>query len=354
MQPHVTLDYYDDESGTVIKKVMDGREIPDFIKEASYAGDGVDIPDHEYALVMSDGEHKLRKFACVDKGNTALSAIYFLENRDKLPAHMQKEAAANIVRACVSFGLEVPTKLAESMTDVDGFSIGSTIYKKASASNYALSGMIKTAGRFPIDSYGDIVKAAEWFDAYSDSLHPAERREYCLNVEQRADELGIPVSVRLHKYASLSYAPDYETEIAVEARKQLWRDGTSERSLLDSLLEKKASVHPDVFCEALRQFDEGNGMDIYWDREIPDPWLSTYGYEKTAEWEFSTQGERITASQLKELAVASRKLLEMKFGADMADSFAKSPVDIFESMPLDSKKIIMRMANDPQPSPTLA
>ena len=112
-------------------------------------------------------------------------------------------------------------------------------------------------------------------------------------------------------------------------------------------------VPPEVFCEALRQFDEATGLDHYWDDAIYDPWYSTYGMEKTSEWKFETHGDRITEKQIKGLSAASFQLFKEKFGEEMAEEFRKNPIQIFDSLPLDSKRIIMRLANDPQPGPHL-
>jgi len=121
--------------------------------------------------------------------------------------------------------------------------------------------------------------------------------------------------------------------------------------MLDRLMEKKAEVSPDVFCEALRQFDELHDLQYRWDEAVVDPWFSTYGHVKTAgtDWTFEYGGDRVDEPMLKRLALAGHKQICKLFGKEVAEEFGKKPKEIFHSLPLDSKRIIMRMVNDPQP-----
>jgi len=86
MQTGTVIDFYDDPSGTVLKTKLAFAQLPDYIRQADYQSEEklAALPDDAFALVMVDQGNKIRKFACVDKGNTALSTLYFLENKDKL------------------------------------------------------------------------------------------------------------------------------------------------------------------------------------------------------------------------------------------------------------------------------
>ena len=208
-------------------------------------------------------------------------------------------------------------------------------------------------GQFPIDTYGDVLEADRWFNDHGESLHPEDRRELCIKLAARADEIGCKVTDYVRKYAGKGYAPDGEIKVAVSTRMQYFQDDSPERDMLTGLMDKYAHVPPDVFCEAVRQFDEATGLHHHWDDGIYDPWYTTYGFVKEAEWSFSTHGSRINEEQLKQLANASYKMIIEKFGEELANALRKNPVQIFDSLPLDQKRIIMRMANDPQPSPAL-
>lgn len=405
------IDFYDDPNGLVLKTKIGAEQVPGFIKTAQFLEGGrrERLPDDVHALVMLDQGTKLRKYACVDKGNTALSVIYFLENKDKLPEEAQKTAAANLLTACKWYDLQPPALLMKTAGLFgaalgaagikDTISQGVKRHKKVmgmpkigdlTGSNIMpLSSDIggeKTAGamdpyvdvtgksaperfekvahqrfalvkegqsRFPIDTYGDVLEADRWFNDHGESLHPEDRREMCTKLAARADEIGCKISDYIRKYAGAGFAPDGEVRVGVSTRMQYFQDDSPERDMLNGLMDKYASVSPDVFCEAVKQFDEATGLDYHWDDGVYDPWYTTYGFTKEAEWSFSTHGDKINEEQLKQVANASYPLIKEKFGDEMAASLKKSPVSIFGSLPLDTKRIIMRMANDPQPSPAL-
>jgi len=378
------VDYYDDLYGTVLKsKIAHAEQVPDFIKKAQYLSpeQRSKLPDDAYAVVMVDRGVATRKYACVDKGNTALSAMYFIENHNKLPVEVQKVAAANLIEACEAYELEVPaslhkiaskpraeiakkkvkaadlsgsdvmsysrnpnSKLASLYVDVTGKSAPTQTVKVA----YARHCLEKHgSARFPIDSYGQVLDASRWFDEHSNALHPAERREYCVKLAARADELAVTVSDRIRKYAGQEFAPDGEVKIAVANRMQFWASDAPEHGALQGMMDKYAGVTPDVFCEALRQFDETHGLTQYWDEGVIDPWYSTYGFEKQAEWVWEQGADRLTEEQLKDGVLRSRALIAHKFGKDMAESLFESPIQVFGSLPLDSKRIIAHICSDP-------
>jgi hypothetical protein len=218
--------------------------------------------------------------------------------------------------------------------------------KQASAQRFCL---VKTGqARFPIDSYGQIKQAAAWFDEYGHTLHPDERREYCVKLASRADEVGIEVSDLIKKYGSPGYATDGEVNVAVCTRMQHWAEDSPERDMLKGLMEKAASVPPEVFCEALRQFDEATGMDHLWDDEIYDPYFSTFGFKKEAAWKWEEGNDRITEEDLHRGLHESTKAIEERFGEEFAADFVKSenPTAVFDSLPRDHKRILARIITD--------
>jgi hypothetical protein len=113
MKPGAIVDFYDDPQGLVLKTKLAHEQIPDFIKTAQYldADTRAKLPDDVFALIMVDQGQPFRKYACQDKGNTALSVMYFLENCDKLPEGAQKVAAANLLTACSWYDLAPPAQL---------------------------------------------------------------------------------------------------------------------------------------------------------------------------------------------------------------------------------------------------
>lgn len=110
----LVLDVYDDFRGDVVKSYFPSRdEVPERIKTARALSseERESLPDESFALVMDNGDVTLRKFACIDSGNTALSVLYFLKTAHKLPEEAQKVAATNLIEACGWYGLTPPDEL---------------------------------------------------------------------------------------------------------------------------------------------------------------------------------------------------------------------------------------------------
>jgi len=96
------LDVYDDKSGTVFRELFPDRgDVPELIKGARLLSEDERrlLPDNVFALVLHDNDVTLRKFACTDPGNVALSMVYLQKNAHKLPLLAQKVAAENLLIA---------------------------------------------------------------------------------------------------------------------------------------------------------------------------------------------------------------------------------------------------------------
>lgn len=378
MQPGATIDFYDDPTGSVLRQRISYTEIPPFVKEAHYLDDTQreKLPDDVFALVMVDQGEKLRKFACADRGNTALSVIYFLENHHRLPEDAQKVAAANLLQSCADYEIAAPLQLRKlavrkepetkkitkagdvSGSDIMPLSADKTAsryvdvtgqeppvrFEKKASQRYCL--VKQGQGRFPIDSYGDVLDAQRWFGENSRSLHPEDRREYCTKLASRARELGVRISDQIRKYAGAQFASPGELEIAVATRMQHWAEDAPERDMLQGLMSKHASVAPEVFCEALRQFDEVTGLNYLWDDGVVDPWYSTFGMAKEAEWVWGSGNDRVTEAQLTKGSKAAFETIKARFGEELAVELQKRPTQIFDSLPLDHKRIISRLVVD--------
>jgi hypothetical protein len=504
MQTGSIVDFYDDPSGTVLKTKLAFAQLPAYIRQADYQSEEklAALPDDAFALVMVDQGTKIRKFACVDKGNTALSAIYFLENKDKLPEEAQKVAAANLVEYCQAFQIEPPWQLQKEAVDKPGLlrRMGKSLNAHAHKNPYGLavaSGALGTAagltrglqkgreagktkegeldqtqktafwnspkdtlskgdafakelermeaagkdmnnlswkelsdikgkakanlgagkkksadltgsaimplqsnpnkeadedsqlkatdekraaalyvditgkspppqfekrahsrycleklgqGRFPIDSYGEVLDANKWFEENGKSLHPQDRREYCTKLAARAGELHISVTDNIRKYAGKNFAPDDDVRASVCTRMQFWADDAPERDTLSGMLDKYASASPDQFCQELTAFDVKTGLDQYWDDFIVDPVACVFGLEKTAEWLWEQGADRLTQDLLDVGVHDSQKIhaIKAKFGPELASELVEKPSEVFDSLPLDSKRIIARILNDTQ------
>jgi hypothetical protein len=459
----LVLDVYDDTGGDVLRALFPTFDaLPPVVKTAHSLSpdDRERLHDDAFALVLLSGEHKLRKYACVDAGHTLLSTAYFLANAHKLPAEAQKVAAANLHEACGWFGLEPPEALEKlalgvgtaltALTAVPTIKGTAQQVKGNLAATRALEGaghnvvtpqmraevlklgelsgtdampsskateaakppakavVAKTASvghlvqgghaphprsergaapennehvmhgpqparprvvdvthaerprrtvekkatlcalgdRYPLDSYAQVKAASAYFDEYGVRLTPEDRRSFCLALVKRADALGIAVSHDARKYGAETYAPLEEIKIAHDARATLLADPSPARALLGALFEKRAELGPELFCAALAELDAAAGLSFHYDRDVPDPYYSTFGFAKRAAFREVIGNDVVDDDGLRRLAREQAKTLQETFSEEFLTAFQKDPVGIFESLPRDQKIVLMRMASD--------
>jgi hypothetical protein len=111
----LVLDVFDDPAGEVLKGIFPTYDdVPEVIKTAMPT-DSVQLsqlPDDVFALVLHDDDNVvLRKYACIDEGNTCLHVEYFLKTAGKLPIEAQQVAAENLLTACGWYNIDPPEEL---------------------------------------------------------------------------------------------------------------------------------------------------------------------------------------------------------------------------------------------------
>ncbi len=505
------LDMHDDHRGEVVREIYPSmNDVPETVKTAHRLGhdDLASLPDDVFALVLRQGDATLRKYACIDEGNTILNVEYFLKTAHKLPREAQKLAAQNLLVACDWYGVEPPDALkkvafigavaskipqalgllSKAQTAIGGVKAGTDAVKGLSSGGSAIRSItgaasdkmasikqadltftetmpaassadrtpdkkkavitksgaarqqfgsqergphavghlvgrhqddptypqvnaphgkptpiaheqdwdfqltegapsgrqfngrvmspnIEVAGkegperpmyekkasrhalgtRYPLDDLMQIKRAAAYFDEYGVRMPPADRHAYCVNMVKAASAIGIEVSDEARKYGAERYAPVDEMKVAMDVRKRALLD-ERHHHVLDQLFEKRATMHPDLFCQTLGLFDRQTGLHHYYDQYVPDPYWSTYGADKTAEFVETIGNDNVTEQALKQMVEPGHNrgtalpLLIRTFGEDFANEFRKDPVGIFKSMPRDQKLYIMRLANDNAPS----
>ncbi|MHA2334903.1 MAG: hypothetical protein ACXAEU_22940 [Candidatus Hodarchaeales archaeon] len=398
--PNFEIDPYDDNFSS-LSEFFSEQRAPNFIKTASVMDEKVlqRLPDHAFAVVMLDKGKCLRKYACVDKAHTAVNVLYLIKNAESLPEKARIKAATNLIAACNHFDLDVPPNLnklaatkkrliktdgADVITSVKGREkeadlIGSSVMPvSGKASSVKLSSVMSDPyvdvegcqnvrstvqttydpavcaledGRLPLEDFNQVKEAIDFFGEYSKELHPRMRHSMCVKIASRANQLGIEVPYDVDKYGALTYASPGLLKAGVETRKQIWasleEDGTGP-GLLNKLLEKRASISPDEFAEALSELDVVTGIDRYWDSGVQDPWYTTFGVQKLAadesDWRYRQGTEYLTKEQLENFVNNNNELLTKKFGEPMAEGLRDNTTAVFDSLPMDTKRVISRMA----------
>lgn len=226
---------------------------------------------------------------------------------------------------------------------------------------------VPSQGKYPLDSYEQVKRASAYFDEYRGHMSPAMRHEFATNLVARADDLLIPVSEEARKYGSAGFAPEHEIKAAFDARR-LELDENAEALALLAQVEKVARFRmwknehgekiahvdsPAFVVELLTEFDKVAGLNHRYDRGVPDPFYSIYGFEKSASddaaWSDLIGNAYVTAADLKRLAKVGALSLKQTFGEDFQKEFLKDPVGIYGSLPVDQKKMLINMANTTQP-----
>lgn len=408
----VILDFYDDPTKELVKSLWPTPiSLPDVVKEAHILSlaERQSLRDDAFALLLEEQGTVLRKFACVDAGNTLLSMAYFDQARELLPPEAVKVAANNIGYALEKFHLPIPqfikeasetpnfyrvreptqgtqpdniqnrlnlsenftnasegrvsnflehSKVAAAMAGVElddrpkSFSHENTVINIDGFSNSGKMVVEKSAGlraldgRYPIDTYSDVTKAVAYFDNHLNDFTPEQRREFAVKTAAQADKFGIAMSGKMAKYASLNRAWDLDAHMI----RRVEEAPEYAKPVYEMLREKQASVSPFELAEALASADRETGLDKKWGGYLQDPYLSVFGgrpeFEKRAEWSWvGATGDQTDGPRLTKLSMEGRRLLLQTFSPDVVDAFCKNPVEIFESLPDDHKRIIARLSH---------
>jgi hypothetical protein len=216
-----------------------------------------------------------------------------------------------------------------------------------SPSKMKVSSITALRGRYPLDSYAQVKAASAYFDEYGMHFSPEDRHEYCVNLVKQASVLQIPVSDVARRYGSEKYAAAEDVDLALDLRRRVLSSESS--AFLDKLAAVRETVDPEVFALALGEFDKTAGIQHLYDRDVYDPFFSTFGFTKEATFSESIGNDYVNEFQLRQCAQANYAFMKERFGEDLADEFRKDPIGIFKSLPVEQKKIIMRLAADPQP-----
>lgn len=217
------------------------------------------------------------------------------------------------------------------------------------AQHYALPAL----HRYPLDNYAQVKQASAYFDEWGCRMDPSIRREYCSNLVKRASALGIKVSDSARNYGAEGYGSDAQVDAMLEMRRGVIKEAQYEQGL-DYLKEHRRETAPEAFAQALAEFDKVAGLTELYDSDVPDPYLTTFG-EKRAEDEggaILVGNDYISHEELKRFAKTHSCSLKDTFGDDFCDEFRKDPVGVTNSLPVDQKKIVLRLASSTLTDPT--
>lgn len=366
-----SVDHYDDPS------ILGG--LPEDLKQqlSKTAADLSDrlrgLADDEFALVLyvdGDTPQKFRKFACVDAGNTALSALALLQNQNRLPEEAVKLAAENILYCCQAFNLSpapeleklagtqfpnpegnivlLSEKQASGKTLLKSLTTGKKIYdpsKLLQKQTKKLTKKVKVASE---EIHVDPKAALHYYHDHFPFLTGWEKRALAKHIIESAPMMKVPADVE--KYAADTYAPDLVEAVALRQamcvtqgeEDEDFRKTAAARDSYRNLLHRKDELEPADFATELGRLDEAYGLAD----KVPNAVYSTFGKVAQESKVIYTDGvNSITEEQLEWLCTTKLPFIEGHFGNHLAEELRKNPKTIFDSLPRPQKSILSRMAS---------
>ena len=374
-QAQAVIDFYDD-AGRGLTKLSLPAELQNLHFELLTEVERDRLPDDSFGLVtITKHAGVLRRFPVSDAGNSWLSAQSFDGNYGNLAMPARFVAAHFIKQACKAYGVPSAPRVESYAASVDPGDVRSNVYVEGSDGSFFLRKLAqhelvhKQAVAAELDALlampdshfalvvhtgdGDVIRkyampdaarvqrAAQYFDKYAMQLHPEHRHRFASSVKNRAAELGVALSPGglVEKWASQRWSPHFVAHL--EQRKSLLPRNEEARSVLDKLAAVVEDTDPETMAQALETFDHATGLARHYDRALTDAWASTMDKQASA-WSTEIDDHTLTESDLKKVAAGGR--LKSYLGEAFSQEFAKSPVEVFESLPQTEKVLIKQLA----------
>jgi len=373
----LVLDVYDDVHGDVIRGLFSSYDsVPELLKTAQSlsSADRARLPDDAFALVMVNGEERLRKYACTDAGNTALSVFYFIENKHKLPDDVQKVAASNLLTACGWYDIAVPSVLEKT-----------ALGAMNAARLVALGPEMVQGARHSVRDNMAAIHAGESYGGAAGGLNALSKTKLTSFGEDKEAELTgtptmphsmAPSSLTSKSTTVIKKTGHLDPVINVTTRERAWVETAKQASRyalpsvqrypIDSYSQVKQAAQ--YFEEYSMRLDPSLAQEYAENLvkraselaiELPasvrhhndNPELDEKLVFASADEDFvDVDGnQRVTGKELKAFALTGLRQVMTTFGHEVAEEFGEDPVGIYKSMPREQKKMLRRMATDNAP-----
>jgi hypothetical protein len=347
LQPGHVIDVYDDAEGT---HLLDGALLEKYGGALDIAvPENLDrLEDRDFALVvMTKTGEKVRKFPMHEPNTLAVSLHYFEKCGESLPGNAQKIAAANLARAHLRFGVEVPASVEKvaSGVEVDGpyFNAAEThednrvFVKPRVSTKYAYERTLdggKTIQMFPIADKDETQASLAAFRKHALEMPPRDRWTTAVKLAKLAKGYDLRDEF-VEKLAEFTPNPAFTAHIA--ARREVCRKD-EDRTTLDSFEKVAGALPPLQRAGMLEEFDRRAGMAYHWDRRLVNPWDSCFIVKTAA----TKVGDKTITKEALVKLIDGGKLGSL-FKTSMINEFKKSPMEVFESLPTPTKHTIAGM-----------
>lgn len=317
------------------------------------------LKDHEFALsIITKTASKLNKFPVNSADSTWLSAEYFDANHQRLPHAAVKLAAWHLKQACSRFG--VLSKLSIDSYAAMQKNAGSNVYYEADGDVKGTQVVVRpdltkiarvkeigdnyTAAQFAFATPAHVKVAGKYLEDNAAKIPLEQRHKYAAAIQRRAHELGMPVQTGfVQKYASDYYSPMVDAHIS--ARASLLEGKPELKSTVEKIGSAKQGYTPSQFAQILHGFDKQAGLSRYYGAGLTDPFQATFASEPDPYAGYRTKVGSATVSgdDLQKLVTAKYAQIKEHFGPHLADEMRKHPTEIFDSLPMDAKQLIIGM-----------
>jgi hypothetical protein len=354
------LDFADDTEKTLFRSIVSST--PTHLKTASVSmpSDLEKLANDEFALVVLTKQGStIRKYPINDAGTAWLSAQYFEKTAHRLPPGAQKIASANLKRACALYGLQMTEKLASADATTSGNRFNEALSLSKTAAPVEIEEIVEDGskhfyaldGHYAMPNPEFVKKAAAYFVQHEKGFSDAEdRHEFALHVLARAAELDVTLEQEktLAKYASEGYGDILETQIRL--REDLLMHKPEMLASLQKIASQKNSTAPEDFAKALFTLDKKASLDRYYEKGyIADAFKSTFEKRFTKQasgYSWTSDATGISVSEDELVKAASDKYDEIAghFGPSVASQLKKHTTSIFDSLPVDAKEVVAKIA----------
>lgn len=353
-----TLDLYDDLGKAQLREIA--ANAPPFIKTArvSEREEIAKLPTEEFALhVLTKEGSRMRRYPIQGATDTWLSCAYFEKNAHKLPKQAARLAATHLKFACERHSLDTPAfveKWAVDERPVSNLYVEDMDMKKtASAPEIEArpaTGAYALGNRYPLFNEGFVKKAAAYFVDYFGQFDPADRHAFARNVLERAHELNVDLGSQatglMNKVAGSEYGDRLDHQLNM--RREFAQFNAEALNDLEKIASVQKEANPEQFARLLSAWDKDNNMERSYGRYLLDPYQATFDrqFKKEASyvWEDEQSGESLDGNDLESVVTDKYDKIKSYFGATVADSLKKHGSSIFESLPVDAKVTIARIA----------
>ena len=317
------------------------------------------LMDQDFALILLDGEDRMRKYAVHEPGHVCLSAHYYTRNRHKLASPAKKVAAFFIKRAHQRFNMPCSPELESSAQGVSAETniVNTRLVKEANIPDISKPdlhhlrdhewALIVKEGAYkrrmyPLCKKAHVEASILFFGENHDDLRPGDQIKVARSLLKKADQFDINIDESIlaksagvmRKIASTHFSQDLFAH--VQTRRALV-DSKESRDTLDELFEKRAEYGEDSFIALLSKFDELEGLDRYYDQGLTPPMESALSLTKTAsQVEFA--GNYIGEDFLKAIP---QKSIDDIFGAELGEKWASDAPGTFRDLSEASKHLVV-------------